>query len=151
MSICLVGWRAHFRQGSLSTSSALVWKIHQRINRDLLPDRRTVVEFEFTGPCPHRAWLVMQRSEVSVCVTPPGFDSDLVVRADLALFYRVWLGFVEYDVALRSGALVVDGLRALARKLPRWLMWSPMSRFVREHTRATAIARGLGAGARRVI
>ena len=129
----------------------LVWKIHQRINRDLLPERRTVVEFDFTGPCPHRAWLVMQRSEVSVCVTPPGFDSDLVVRADLALFYRLWLGYVEYDVALRSGGVVVDGVPALAREFPRWLMWSPMSRFVREHSRATAIANGLGAAERRAI
>jgi DNA-binding HxlR family transcriptional regulator len=128
----------------------LVWKIHQRINRDLLPERRTVVEFDFTGPRPHRAWLVMQPSEVSVCMTPPGFDSDLVVRADLALFYRLWLGYVDYDVALRSGTVVVDGPSALAREFPRWLMWSPMSRFVREHTGATAIAAGLGTGERRV-
>jgi DNA-binding HxlR family transcriptional regulator len=28
----------------------LVWRIHQRINRELLPERRTVVEFDFTGP-----------------------------------------------------------------------------------------------------
>ena len=27
----------------------LIWNIHQRINRGLLPDRRTVVEFDFTG------------------------------------------------------------------------------------------------------
>jgi len=117
----------------------LVWKIHQRINRALLPERRTVVEFDFTGPRPHRAWLVMQPAEVSVCVTPPGFDSDLVVRADLAFFYRLWLGYVEYDVALRSGAVVVDGPPALAREFPRWLMWSPMSRFVREQIPATAV------------
>jgi len=109
----------------------LVWKIHQRINRELLPESRTVVELDFTGPRPHRAWLVLQRSEVSVCVTPPGFDSDLVVRADLALFYRLWLGYVDYDAAIRSGAVVVDGSPALGRDFPRWLMWSPMSRFVR--------------------
>jgi len=114
----------------------LVWKIHQRINRELLPERRTVVEFDFTGPRPHRAWLVMQRSEVSVCVTPPGFDSDLVVRADLAFFYRLWLGYVEYDAAIRAGSVVVDGAPAIARDFPRWLMWSPMSRFVRERISA---------------
>jgi DNA-binding HxlR family transcriptional regulator len=28
----------------------LVWKIHQRLNRELLPETRTVVEFDFTGP-----------------------------------------------------------------------------------------------------
>jgi DNA-binding HxlR family transcriptional regulator len=129
----------------------LVWKIHQRINRDLLPDRRTVVEFDFTGPRPHRAWLVMQHSEVSVCVTPPGFDSDLVIRADLAFFYRLWLGYVEYDTAIRSGAVVVDGAPALAREFPRWLMWSPMSRFVREHARAATTAGDLGARQQRAV
>jgi DNA-binding HxlR family transcriptional regulator len=129
----------------------LVWKIHQRINRELLPENRTVVEFDFTGPRRHRAWLVMQRSEVSVCVTPPGFDSDLVVRADLALFYRLWLGYVDYDVAIRSGAVVVDGAPALRRDFPRWLMWSPMSRFVREHNRPEAVTGGVAAGERRVV
>jgi DNA-binding HxlR family transcriptional regulator len=111
----------------------LVWKIHQRINRELLPERRTVVEFDFTGPRGRRVWLLLEPREVSVCVTPPGFDTDLVVRSDLLAFYRVWLGQIDYDAALRCGAVVVDGLPVLAKQLPRWFMWSPMARFVREH------------------
>jgi DNA-binding HxlR family transcriptional regulator len=118
----------------------LVWRIHQRINRELLPETRTVVEFDFTGPRGRRVWLLLERREVSVCVTPPGFDSDLIVRADLAFFYRVWLGQIEYDAARRCGSLVVDGAPGLARQLPRWFMWSPMARFVREHEHARAHA-----------
>lgn len=114
----------------------LVWKIHQRINRELLPERRVVVEFDFTGPQGRRVWLLLERREVSVCVTPPGFDSDLIVRADLAFFYRLWFGEMEYEAAIRCGGLIVEGLPALARQLPRWLMWSPMARFVRERDRA---------------
>lgn len=114
----------------------LVWKIHQRINREALPEGRTVLELDFTGPQPHRAWLVMERSEVSVCVIPPGFPSDLIVRADLAYFHRVWFGEIEYAEALRCGGVVVQGLPRLARQLPDWLMWSPMSRFVRERAQA---------------
>jgi DNA-binding HxlR family transcriptional regulator len=110
----------------------LVWKIHQRIQRELLPDRRTVVEFDFTGPRGQRVWLLLDRREVSVCVTPPGFDADLVVHVDLAFFHRVWLGQIEYGSALKCGALTVDGAAGLAAQLPRWLMWSPMARFVRE-------------------
>lgn len=109
----------------------LVWKIHQRIKRELLPDRRTVVEFDFSGPRARCVWLLLEPREVSVCVTPPGFDSDLIVHTDLALFYRVWLGDVDYDAALRCREIVVDGAPALARELPRWFMWSPMARFVR--------------------
>ena len=55
----------------------LIWRIHQRIDRELLPERRTVVEFDFTGPRGRRVWLLLEPREVSVCVTPPGFDSDL--------------------------------------------------------------------------
>jgi DNA-binding HxlR family transcriptional regulator len=116
----------------------LVWKIHQRINRDLLPARRTVVEFDFTGPRSQRVWLLLETRGISVCVTPPGFDSDLVVRSDLAFFYRLWFGHVEYDAAIRCGAVVVDGLPSLARQLPHWFMWSPMARFVRKDEHAIA-------------
>jgi hypothetical protein len=79
-----------------------------------------------------------------------GFDSDIVVTADLAFFYRLWLGHVDYDTALRSGSVVVDGLPALVREFPRWLMWSPMARFVRERQRATEQASmGLASNHRR--
>ena len=110
----------------------LIWRIHQRINRELLPDRRTVVEFDFTGPRGRRVWLLLEPREVSVCVTPPGFDSDLIIHSDLAFFYRVWLGHIEYDSAIRCRSVVVEGLPVLAKQLPRWFMWSPMARFVRE-------------------
>lgn len=110
----------------------LVWRIHQRINRGLLPERRTVVEFAFTGPRAKRVWLVLEPSEVSVCVTPPGFDSDVTVHSDLALFYRVWLGQIGFDAALRCGSLTVEGHPALVRQLPRWLMWSPMADLIRK-------------------
>lgn len=118
----------------------LVWKIHQRIQRELLPERRTIVEFDFSGPRARRVWLLLEPSEVSVCVTPPGFESDLVVRSDLAFFYRLWFGQMQYDAALRCGAVVVEGQKALARQLPRWLMWSPMAAFVRERERISARA-----------
>ena len=124
----------------------LVWKIHQRINRELLPDRRTVVEFDFTGRDARRVWLLLEPREVSVCVSPPGFDADLIVRTDLALFYRIWLCQVNYDEAVRCQAVVVDGPPALARQLPRWFMWSPMARFVREHQPAHRSPSALTAG-----
>jgi DNA-binding HxlR family transcriptional regulator len=115
----------------------LVWRIHQRINRELLPDRRVVVEFDFTGTQGRRVWLLLERREVSVCVTPPGFDADLIVHADLALFYEVWLGRVEYAAAVRCGRVVIDGPPALVKQVPLWLMWSPMARFVRAGSRSS--------------
>ena len=112
-------------------SGLLIWKIHQRIDRDQLPASRTVVEFDFTGPGGRRVWLLLEAREVSVCVTPPRFDSDVIVHADLAFFYRLWLGHVEWEDGLRCGAMRIDGSPALTNALPRWLMWSPMARLVR--------------------
>ena len=91
----------------------LVWKIHQRINRELLPGDANGCRVRLYGSGGRRVWLLLERREVSVCVTPPGFDSDLIVRADLAFFYRVWLGQIEYGAAIRRGDVVVDGLPAL--------------------------------------
>jgi len=109
----------------------LVWKMHQRVDRSRLPPGRTVIEFDFTGQWGRRLWLVLTPKEVSVCLKPPGFDSDLVVRADLALFYRVWLGSIDYAAATGCGAVSVDGPTALVKALPRWFTWSPMAPYVR--------------------
>ena len=84
--------RSASRSRRSSTPALLVWKMHQRIDRSLLPPGRTVVEFDFTGTRGRRVWLVLEPREVSVCVKPPRFDADLIVRADLAFFFRVWLG-----------------------------------------------------------
>jgi len=109
----------------------LVWKMHQRIRRYLLPSTRVVIEFDFSGPHGRRIWLVLLPTDVSVCLKPPGFDPDLVLHADLAFFHRVWLGAIDYDVAVRCGRITIDGPRPLVRQLPKWFSWSPMARFVR--------------------
>jgi hypothetical protein len=105
--------------------------VHQRIDRRALPRGRTVVEFEFTGRSAKRLWLVLEPEDVSVCLKPPGFAPDLHVRADLRVFARVWLGAIDYDAALRSGGIAIEGPPPLARALPRWFLWSPMAKFVR--------------------
>jgi hypothetical protein len=117
----------------------LLWKMHQRIRRDLLPPARTVVEFDFTGNQRRRLWLILEPKEVSVCLKPPGFDPNLIVHSDLKFFYRVWLGYVDYDAAVRSREIVVEGSPTLARDLPRWFTWSPMARFVRAERNRQAI------------
>ena len=109
----------------------LLWKIHQRIYCDRLPARRTIVQFEFSGERKRRLWLVLEPTEVSVCLKPPGGDPDLIVHTGLALMYRVWVGHLDWDAAIRGGGIVVDGPPTLARELPRWFKWSPMAQHVR--------------------
>jgi len=110
----------------------LVWKIHQRIDRDRLPERRVVVEFDFTGHGGRRVWLLLDRREVSVCVTPPRFDPDLIVHTDLALFYRIWLGKADLPRSLSCGEVAIEGPPSLANQFPRWLKFSPIAHVVRQ-------------------
>ena len=109
----------------------LLWKMHQRIRRDRLPAQRIVIEFDFRGKCGRRLWLVLEPREISVCLKPPGFDADLIVTTELSAFYRVWLGFLDYGMAVQTGVITIDGPPNLARDFPRWLMWSPMAHHVR--------------------
>lgn len=109
----------------------LLWWMHGRINRDILPPRRTVVRFDFRGATRRCMWLVLERTDVSVCPTDPGFDTDLVVAADIGALYRVWLGRTTLGDAVADGLVEIDGLPALVRAFPRWLQWSHLAGAVR--------------------
>ena len=68
-------------------------------------------------------WLVLERHDVSVCLTHPGFDVDLLLTADLATLYRVWGRRETFAGALRSGLVSLDGPTALVRGFSGWLGW----------------------------
>jgi DNA-binding HxlR family transcriptional regulator len=110
-----------------------LWKMHQRVDNRELPRRRTVVQFDLTGRKGRRVWLVLIPGDVSSHLKPPGFASDLVVRADVAVLYRVWAGFLDYEVALHRGEVVLEGPPALIQAFPRWFMWSPLVDVAREY------------------
>ena len=109
----------------------LLWMMCRRIHHHRLPPGRIVVEFEFTGRRRTRLWLVLKREEASVCLKPPGLDSDLVVNADLSAFYCVWVGRLPLEAAIRTGKVRFEGPRELVRQFPRWLKWSPMADHVK--------------------
>jgi DNA-binding HxlR family transcriptional regulator len=110
-----------------------LWKMHQRVDHRELPRRRTVVQFDLTGRKGRRAWLVLMPRDVSSSLKPPGFDSDLLVRADVSVLYRVWAGFLDYEAAVRRGEIVLEGPPALVQAFPRWFMWSPLVDVAREY------------------
>jgi len=118
-----------------------LWKMHQRVNDREFPRRRTVVQFDLTGRRERKVWLTLVRGDVSSSLKPPGFESDLIVRADVSVLYRVWAGFVDYDAAVRRGEILLEGPPALVQAFPRWFMWSPLvdvARQYREHRRVSA-------------
>jgi DNA-binding HxlR family transcriptional regulator len=118
-----------------------LWKMHQRVDHRELPRERTVVQFDLTGRKGRRVWLVLVPHDVSSTLKPPGLRSDLIVRADVSVLYRVWAGFLDYDAAVRSGEIVLEGPSTLVRAFPRWFMWSPLAdvaRAYRERRRTAA-------------
>jgi DNA-binding HxlR family transcriptional regulator len=123
-------WGQRWSHGRTSAQNLdvrlIMWDMRRRVAVDRLPDRRVVVRFDYLGvPAgrgPATAWLVLDRPEVDVCLTDPGFAVDLVVGADLATFTKVWLGDVSFDQALRANKVRLEGVREVARAFPKWLL-----------------------------
>jgi hypothetical protein len=71
----------------------LMWDVHRRIDLSDVEDR-VVVAFHFRDAPPGRRnyWLVLEPGGVDVCLTDPGFDTDLRVLSDVRTLTRVWMG-----------------------------------------------------------
>jgi DNA-binding HxlR family transcriptional regulator len=110
------------RPEELDPDLLIVW-MARHVDRDQLPADRTVIQFDFRDPA-RRYWMVLEPSDVSVCLQHPGFDVDLEVRVDTATLYRVYLGRAVLGGAMRAGKLTMRGPRALQRSFGRWFAWS---------------------------
>jgi DNA-binding HxlR family transcriptional regulator len=102
----------------------LVWDMRRRIYRDRLPERRVSVQFDFTGARHDSIWMLLEPSDVAVCLTDPGFDLDLLVTADTVALHRVWIGRLSFGTAMRDGLITLQGMRDLVRAFPTWLALS---------------------------
>lgn len=119
-----------------------VW-MARHVDCQQLPPDRTVIEFNFRDR-EHRYWMVLEPSEVSVCIQHPGFDADLEVSVDTATLYRVYLGRADLGGAIRAGQLTMSGPRDLQSGFGHWFTWSafaPASRSAQERrTAASSLA-----------
>ena len=131
------------RPDELDPDLLIVW-IARHVDRERLPADRTVIKFEFRNPA-KRYWMVLEPSDVSVCLQHPGFDVDLEVIVDTATLYRVYLGRAELGDAMRARKLTVKGPQALQREFGRWFAWSAFaaaSRSADERRKAASRLRG---------
>ena len=103
---------------------SLFWHAHARFDTSDLPERRVVIAFELTD-CPDRFWVVIDTIGCSVCEADPGFDIDVVVRADAATLYRVWYHQQDLHQALKHGDIRLEGQPALTRRMPTVLNLTP--------------------------
>jgi len=98
-------------------ATQLVWAMRHHADPATRPGRRVVVRLEFRGIRRHDTsrriwWLVLSPdNDIDVCVKYPGFPEDVVIRADLGAFTRVWLGYVGVQDALAAGSVAIEGDR----------------------------------------
>jgi DNA-binding HxlR family transcriptional regulator len=105
----------------------LVWGLHRTLKLPPELRQRVVLRFDFVG-LPRRArvarrswWLLAQAGEVEICLKDPGYETDVLVTADLRSFTEVVLGLRNLRSAQREGRIRLQGDTALARALPGWL------------------------------
>jgi DNA-binding HxlR family transcriptional regulator len=100
---------------------ALVWDIQRRVRREALPEKPLVVRIELTDMrgAARVHYLLLRRSEVSLCVTNPGFPEELCLRADRRTLIRWWRGDLTFRQALGAG-LTLEGRREWVRAFPGW-------------------------------
>jgi len=99
----------------------LVWDIHRRVRREALPEKPLVVRIELTDMrgAAGLHYLLLRRSEVSLCATNPGVPEELCLRADRRTLIRWWRGDLTFRQALGAG-LALEGRREWVRAFPGW-------------------------------
>ncbi|HEY5184399.1 MAG TPA: helix-turn-helix domain-containing protein [Actinomycetes bacterium] len=120
-----IRWIGELGDGDLDPK-LLMWDMHRHIDKDAIPDGRTVVQFRFPdAPSDARDWwLVITRGEVDVCDVDPGHAVAVTVTASLRSMVNLWRGDLSWSNALRTGSVQVHGPEGLRRAVPGWFTLS---------------------------
>lgn len=122
-------WTAQELRPENLDARLLMWFLRRRVRVDVLPEEQVVVSFQFRGQGGRAAsldeqetfWLVLDKPNVELCLSDPGFDVGLDVQADLPAMTRVYLGQLSLSEALRTGAVELTGRRDLRVGFRAWL------------------------------
>lgn len=100
---------------------ALLWDVHRRVRRGALPEKPLVVRIQLTDVRGSAAshYLLLRRSEVSLCTVNPGFPEQLCLHATRRTLIGWWRGDLTFRQALDAG-LVLEGRREWVRAFPGW-------------------------------
>lgn len=102
-------------------ADALVWDMRRRVDTGALPTSPVLARLELLDARGHadERYLLLRRSEVSLCSTNPGFPEALVVRGPLRVLTAWWRGDLSLADA-RSAGMVLQGRREWVRAFPAW-------------------------------
>jgi hypothetical protein len=102
----------------------LMWQMRNGVNRDQLPKSRVVVQYDFHGAETGTFWLILTIADITLCLTDPGYEIDVLVTADLAAFFKLWGRRISYQQALNDYEIRVEGIPGLTRAFPNWFGWT---------------------------
>lgn len=115
--------RADIREEHLDTA-ALTWDIQRRIDLDAVPERTTVIEFEFIDRSggDRRYWLHVGRRRVDLCRTDTGDEVSVWLRGRVADITDWWLAEATWRELLARPGVEVAGDSTLIRSMPTWFL-----------------------------
>ena len=107
-----------------------MWDLRRNLDLARIPEQPTVVMFWFRDVASKRSryWLRLERPEVELCLTNPGFAVELTVETTLRTMVDVWKADRKVGEALKSGAIKLTGAPRLTRSFPSWLLLSKFAR-----------------------
>ena len=119
-------WVKHQLEAEHLDPVLMMWDMRRRLDPERLPREPTTVMFWFRDMPAKRSryWLMVERPEVELCLTNPGFDVDLTVETKLRTLVEVWMGKRNPSEAVRTGAIELEGTSSLRRAFPSWLLLS---------------------------
>lgn len=105
-------------------ASLLMWDMRRSLNTTPFPNRRSVIEFQFTDQpaFKDRWWLIVDPEDgVDLCSVEPGFDVDLFVTTGTRSLTAVWMGLSTVKSEQKSKSITLHGDTELARNMQKWL------------------------------
>ena len=102
----------------------LLVDMQRRVCFAALPKEPFVVRFEVRGR--HKRFMLLKKTEASLCHRNPGFPEPVCVRGPLAALVAWWRGDTSFLGAQRMG-LTIDGPKASARDFPKWFDLYPFA------------------------
>jgi hypothetical protein len=95
----------------------VLWSLCRLADPEDLPGRRLVIRFELSDGAKRRVWVVLCPPDSEVCVKPPGYDEDLVVRTTSEWLAKWHMGRISLGQAMHAGLISVEGPRELVQTL----------------------------------
>lgn len=128
LPICrsLGDWGMRWARSNLTEKDYDVELLMVYLKRSIVPSKlignETVIRFKFTDIEQYPDWwLVVEGSEIDLCVNDPGKDIDVYFTTNVKTMADIWMGDNTYKKAIRDGAVKIVGDKIFTRNITAWM------------------------------